>query len=78
MAEIAGQLESLQKKRLLKIKNRPVTDNDFTGDSGEENTVRVILESYIHMTNNRLGISNYDEIYLAYFIYKNLELYADS
>lgn len=78
MAEIAKQLESLQKKRNLKVKNRHLTDNNSICDFSEENTVWIILESYIHMTNNRLGISNYDEVYLAYFIYKNLELYADS
>lgn len=42
-----------------------------------ENTVRpdetvaralVIYESYIHMTNNRLGISNSDEAFLAYIL----------
>ena len=27
-----------------------------------------VLESYVHMTNNRLGILNKDEPFIAYFI----------
>jgi hypothetical protein len=32
-----------------------------------------ILESYVHMTNNRLGILNRDEAYLGYLIRQSLE-----
>ncbi|HEX7680337.1 MAG TPA: thiopeptide-type bacteriocin biosynthesis protein [Thermoanaerobaculia bacterium] len=32
-----------------------------------------ILRSYIHMTNNRLGIRNRDEAYLAYIMRRSLE-----
>lgn len=32
-----------------------------------------IYESLIHMTNNRLGITNSDEAYLAYLIYKTIQ-----
>jgi len=32
----------------------------------------IIIEDYIHMTNNRLGISNNDEAYLAYLLSKSL------
>lgn len=33
-----------------------------------------IIESYIHMTNNRLGIINRDESFIAFLIYKSLSL----
>ncbi len=35
-----------------------------------------ILESYVHMTNNRLGILNRDEAYLGYLIRKSLNSLA--
>ncbi|MFP5247245.1 MAG: lantibiotic dehydratase C-terminal domain-containing protein, partial [Thermoanaerobaculia bacterium] len=31
-----------------------------------------ILVSYLHMTNNRLGVANRDEAYLAYLIARSL------
>ena len=34
--------------------------------------VEYILESYVHMTNNRLGLHNVDESYLAYLIQRSL------
>ncbi|MGB5931124.1 MAG: lantibiotic dehydratase C-terminal domain-containing protein, partial [Cyclobacteriaceae bacterium] len=33
-----------------------------------------IYDSYVHMTNNRLGIQNRDEAYLAYLIKKCLDI----
>ena len=33
----------------------------------------VLLSSYIHMTNNRLGVAILDEIYLSYLIERALE-----
>ena len=38
----------------------------------ERQQLWVILESYVHMTNNRLGVSNRDEGYLAYLIRESL------
>lgn len=35
-----------------------------------------ILESYIHMTNNRLGVLNHDEAYLGYLIKRSLDSIA--
>jgi hypothetical protein len=32
-----------------------------------------ILASYIHLNNNRLGISNFDESLMAYLILRSLE-----
>lgn len=45
-----------------------------TEPRGEELSVTVssILESYVHMTNNRLGIMNRDEAYLGYLITNSL------
>lgn len=31
-------------------------------------TLRILLSSYIHMTNNRLGVNIHDEVYLAYLL----------
>jgi thiopeptide-type bacteriocin biosynthesis protein len=36
-----------------------------------------IFESYIHMTNNRLGVRNHDEAYLGYLIMRSLEELTD-
>lgn len=32
----------------------------------------IVLSSYVHMTNNRLGVSILDEIYLSYVMDKAL------
>ncbi len=34
--------------------------------------ITMILESYIHLNNNRFGISNFDESFLAYLIWRGL------
>ncbi len=39
----------------------------------DEETIRAILESYIHMMNNRLGILNREESYIAYVIWRSME-----
>ena len=31
-------------------------------------TLRILLSSYVHMTNNRLGVNIHDEVYLAYLL----------
>ena len=37
----------------------------------------VLLSSYIHMTNNRLGVAILDEIYLSYLVERALEPHAE-
>ncbi|WP_330234958.1 thiopeptide-type bacteriocin biosynthesis protein [Streptomyces sp. NBC_00566] len=37
-----------------------------------EDALAIVLSSYVHMTNNRLGVSILDEIYLSYVICKAL------
>lgn len=43
------------------------------GAESEEAALNILLSSYIHMTNNRLGVSILDEIYLSYLIRRALE-----
>jgi thiopeptide-type bacteriocin biosynthesis protein len=43
------------------------------GAEGEDAALNILLSSYIHMTNNRLGVSILDEIYLSYLIRRALE-----
>jgi hypothetical protein len=40
---------------------------------GREDLAAVLLSSYIHMTNNRLGAAILDETYLSYLIEHVLE-----
>lgn len=44
----------------------PITESDF-------GYYEILLSSYIHMTNNRLGVSILDEIYLSYILKLALE-----
>lgn len=44
------------------------------GANSEEAALAILLSSYIHMTNNRLGVSILDEIYLSYIIRRTLEV----
>ncbi|GAB1820104.1 thiopeptide-type bacteriocin biosynthesis protein [Herbidospora sp. RD11066] len=44
------------------------TDFDFPAPMTDEELAAVLLSSYIHMTNNRLGAAILDEIYLSYLI----------
>jgi len=45
-----------------------------TGErSGAEETINAVLESYIHMMNNRLGILNREESYIAYIIGRSVK-----
>jgi len=41
--------------------------------SGAEETINTVLESYIHMMNNRLGILNREESYIAYVIGRSVK-----
>ncbi|MNW64782.1 hypothetical protein D3C74_430930 [compost metagenome] len=38
----------------------------------------IITQSYIHMTNNRLGINPYEESLLAYYIARGLESFLEN
>lgn len=58
---VKNKLFSLQKENLL-TKNSNVIEN-------WDMTLNTIIPSYIHMMNNRLGISIKDESYLAHIIY---------
>jgi hypothetical protein len=40
--------------------------------SEEQQQLWPIFESYVHMTNNRLGILNRDESYLGYLMQQSL------
>lgn len=56
-----------KKLHLLKFRN---SNHDFT--QYKTSTFWPFYSSYIHMTNNRLGIFNHDEGYLAYLIMKGV------
>jgi len=72
MTIVGNELRDAQKKRQLIIP-------DWFNPSPEINVPEAnqklwpILESYVHMTNNRLGILNRDEAYLGYLIKRSLE-----
>ena len=40
--------------------------------SDPQDALAIVLSSYVHMTNNRLGVSILDEIYLSYVICRAL------
>jgi thiopeptide-type bacteriocin biosynthesis protein len=48
--------------------------NKTAGVPADKERLWNILESYVHMTNNRLGIMNRDEAYLGYLIQESLIL----
>jgi thiopeptide-type bacteriocin biosynthesis protein len=69
----AGRLEVLQQEGKLVI---PYSEHyhSLEGSAPARNKERwAIYDSYVHMTNNRLGIKNQDEGYLGYIIMKSLE-----
>ena len=45
---------------------------------GSENYKVAIYSSFVHMTNNRLGLVNWDEGYLAYLIKSSVSDYCDA
>ena len=47
--------------------------SDLFRSVGYESRFHRILESLIHMTNNRLGVKNYDEAFLAYLLKRTIE-----
>ena len=72
MAEISNRLQQVQKN------NNFITPGNFKND-GTLNIDSCIQQrwyvyySYVHMTNNRLGILNRDEGYLAYILMRGFE-----
>lgn len=44
------------------------------GNESSMNTVKQLLTSYLHMTNNRLGIKNIDEAYMGYLLAQGVKL----
>lgn len=73
MKYIAGELQGIQQQ------NKLVIPQWLQPEPGKKTPVNrqywwPILESYIHMTNNRLGILNRDEAYLGYLIKESLNV----
>jgi hypothetical protein len=76
MIIIGNELKTVRKKQELVFPEhyKPNFEINF---SEENQKLWYILESYVHMTNNRLGILNRDEAYLGYLIKKSLELFPN-
>lgn len=73
MTKVGIQLRQIQRGRKLTPASwymRKTIDN-FSIDQQERWS---IYDSYVHMTNNRLGIKNRDEAYLAYLLIESAEL----
>ena len=72
-AVTAGRLKEAQKNGLLVFPQRHKTSPP--AEVPEANfQLWPILESYVHMTNNRLGILNRDEAFLGYLIKESMDL----
>ncbi|MFG2359921.1 thiopeptide-type bacteriocin biosynthesis protein [Streptomyces sp. NPDC048521] len=63
-AELRDRAEELAEAGHLTFRDGPVRDLQAA--------LAIVLSSYVHMTNNRLGVSILDEIYLSYVIGKAL------
>ena len=72
MAKIGDELRVEQKSQRLIYPPRARSDKKLKV-SGDRQLLWSILFSYVHMTNNRLGIKNRDEAYLGYLIKESLE-----
>lgn len=72
MRAIADELKDIQQQNKLVIPQwfQPEPDKKTPVD---QQYWWPVLESYIHMTNNRLGILNRDEAYLGYLIKESLK-----
>lgn len=73
MKSITGELKAIQQQNKLTIPQwfQPELDKKTPV---ERQYWWPILESYIHMTNNRLGILNRDEAYLGFLIKESLNV----
>jgi thiopeptide-type bacteriocin biosynthesis protein len=69
-AELTGLLPGLLQNGKLKV--RIGDDSPFEVDSQ-----RFLLTSYVHMTNNRIGASLYDEVNMCYLVFHALSNVAD-
>lgn len=70
MSEIGSELIAAQHRNEL-IFSQPPPDSAVVAQ--ERRLLWPILESYVHMTNNRLGVMNQDESYLGYLIVRSLQ-----
>ena len=72
MTIISNKLKKAQKEHKLIFLKRFVPNSKI--NVSETNQILwAILGSYVHMTNNRLGILNRDEAYLGYLIKRSLQ-----
>ena len=70
MKEICHELKVAQAQNQLQLPQFSQKRSDFS-------IWWRLLGSYVHMTNNRLGIANRDEAFLGYLIIKSLESVTD-
>jgi thiopeptide-type bacteriocin biosynthesis protein len=65
MKEVRDEVRQLVAEKRLSL---------MGGVDTEDAALAILLSSYLHMTNNRLGVSILDEIYLSYIIRRTLEV----
>lgn len=70
--ELKERLAALVAARKMVFQGRTTRDEAYIPDQPVI-AYSILLTSYIHMTNNRLGVSITDEIYLAYLMQRALE-----
>lgn len=74
--KVTGQeMAAAQQKRLLTFPDDSLITNTWDV-SYEKRQLYFIYGSYVHMTNNRLGVLNRDEAFLGYLIKRSLEMLA--
>lgn len=73
MREIGKQLAEKQEKGLLEFRKGWFEMDEKIGIPLSRQQLWIILESYVHMTNNRLGILNRDEGFLGYLIMESVK-----
>jgi thiopeptide-type bacteriocin biosynthesis protein len=73
MHSIYSEITTAQKNSLLTFPE-DATIPDIWNVPAETKRLWFILSSYVHMTNNRLGILNRDEAFLGYLIKRSLEV----
>lgn len=69
---ISQKIINAMNKKLVIIPSWFKVDHGISA-SEEKQALWSILYSYVHMTNNRLGIQNRDEAFIAYLIKRSLE-----
>lgn len=72
MVEIKNDLQEAHKFGLLTFPTWVQAKTELQTDKTHQR-LWPILSSYVHMTNNRLGVLNRDEAYLGYLIKRSLE-----